>query len=500
MKIKESFFVFLLLIFAVTNSFSATEFEDKEIVFNPSFLSDDNNSTFFERIADNWDEKKHPFVAVSGALGFNLGLATWNRYMIGSGWAKTGWEEWNHFWERKMAWDRDWYWTNFFLHPYQGSMYYMASRGSNLNQLESLAVTFLGSYTWEYLCETNAPSKNDMVFTTIGSFCVGEMFYRLSEEAENVSRLLSIAINPQSLWTEYVWRVNPKRTSNNLYKLSLAVDAGNIVAGANVDGLSTSLYPVKEIYPAFGMIEFYTEYNDPYRNDSNNPYSQFSLYVQGGLGKGSGESGYCAYEDVDKKLFYDIRILSDGFLISREADFGENLDTSYGAVMIYDFEWHSYYLLSSLAPGFAFKQRYNREKDSFAWQAMAAYILLGNSDYFYFHREIIPEPDYVSCNYNNTIGGQTVLKFNYSTEKGYAAGIDFRGYAMYAFKNQLQENFSTGWDFIGLLTAYFEVPLSKIVRIGLKDEVYAKVTKYDDVNDVQQIVNTAKIFAKLQLK
>ncbi len=497
---KALFSILLLSAVIQPGVFAAESDFSGDIAFDVFFLSDESSGTFLSSFTDNWDEKKHPFVAVTGALGFNLGLATWNRYMIGSGWAQTGWEEWDHFWERKLAWDRDWYWTNFFLHPYQGSMYYMASRGSNLNTVESLAVTFLGSYTWEYLCECNAPSKNDMVFTTIGSFCVGEMFYRLSEEAEEVSRLLSIAINPQSLWTEYVWRINPKRKTGNIHSLSLGFDIGNVTAGTHVERQDISTYPQKEVYPVFGMLEFSVDYNDPYRHDSNSPYSQFSLYIQGGLGKGSGESGYCAMEDYDEKLFYDIRIFSDGMLFARELKLSENTDTSLGAVMLYDFEWHSYYMLSSLAPGFAFKQRYNREDSCFEWQSMLACVILGNTDFYYMHRKIYAEPDGVNCNYNHTMGAEAVLKFKYLKENGFAAGFDFRGYAMYDFKDQLQNHFSTGWEYIGLLNGYVEVPLSKLVRIGVKDELYGKFTVYDDVNDVQQLVNTVKVFAKLQLK
>ena len=487
---------------AVENAGSSGE--NAEIAFDAASLNEDSVS-FFGGWTGEWNERKHPFVALSGALGFNLLLSTWNRYMIGSGWAKTGWEEWDHFWEREMSWDRDWYWTNFFLHPYQGSMYYMASRGANLNQLESFLITALGSYTWEFLCETNAPSKNDMVFTSVGSFCVGEMFYRLSIEAEEISNLLKIAVNPQRLWTEYVWRINQKKGGRapghgNIHSLSLGVEVGNVNAGVHLNKASDFDYPAHETFPVFGMVDFKVEYNDPYRHDSNSPYSQFCLDVQGGMGMGSGEASYCAYEDVDEKIFYDIRILSDGMLFARELDLGENVDTSLGAVMLYDFDWHSFYVFSSLAPGFAFKQRFNGEDSRFEWQGMLAGILLGNTEFYYYKRSVRPEPDGVSCGYNNTVGLESVLKFKYAKENGFALGLDFRGYAMYDFKDQLQNFSSTGWEFFGLLTAGVEVPVSKKVRLGFKDEVLGKFTRYDDIEDLRYIVNTAKVFAKLQLK
>ena len=74
---------------------------------------------------------------------------------------------------------------------------------------------------------------------------------------------------------------------------------------------------------------------------------------------------------------------------------------------------------------------------------------------------------------------------------------------MYDFKNQLQSFCSTGWEFIGLLSASVEVPVSKKVRIGVRDELFGKFTRYNDTDtagDLRYIVNTARVFAKLQLK
>lgn len=464
--------------------------QSSDVTFDSSVVSSEKS----------WSDAKHPFVALGGAMGFNLILATWNRYMIGSGWAKTGPDEWFHFWERDMSWDRDWYWTNYFLHPYQGSMYYMSARGSNLNQLESMGITVLGSAFWEWFCETNEPSKNDMIYTTIGSFCVGEMFFRLSQESNEVSRLLGIALNPQRMWTEYVCGVKQKNTHSNIHSLSLGLSAGNVIAGTELKDVDNELYEQQETYPAFGMFELNVDYNDPYTHDSNDPYSQFSLYVQGGLGKGSGTAGLCAYEDVDEKLFYDIRIFSDAMLFARTFNAGENKDTSAGLTMIYDFEWHSYYMLSSLAPGVAIKQRINGDESVTEWQAQLGGIILGTTDYYYYHRRMgVPEGTIRS--YSNNTGAEALLKFKYKKENGSCFDLNFRGYAMYDFYGQIQTgNESTGWEYVGLVTAGFEVPVSKKVNLGLKDELYGKYAFYRKVPDVKQLVNTAKVYAKIDLK
>ena len=40
--------------------------------------------------------------------------------------------------------------------------------------------TFIGSLTWEFLCENNYPSINDFISTSIGGIALGEITHRLS--------------------------------------------------------------------------------------------------------------------------------------------------------------------------------------------------------------------------------------------------------------------------------------------------------------------------------
>ena len=106
-------------------------------------------------------------------------------------------------------------------------------------------------------------------------------------------------------------------------------------------------------------------------------------------------------------------------------------------------------------------------------------------------------------NYNITTGPMTILKVRYLTEKGTAFALSVRGYGMYDYYAQLQDDLpgsSSGWEWIGVANASFEIPLSKIVRIGAQDEFYTKRAFYKKVPDVFQFVNSASIYAKLQLK
>ena len=449
------------------------------------------------------DGKKHWFTAIGGMLFFNVGLASYNRWVLGSGWAQTGWSEWDHFWEREVLYDRDWYWTNFVLHPYQGGLYYQSSRNANLNQLESFAVTVVGASFWEYLCETNAPSTNDIYYTTVGSFAMGEMLYRLSLNADEISGLLGLAINPMRIWSQAWLRQKPRGTTRNIHELSLKFNVGTARAYTDISGYDSALYDQHEVYPFYFNPSIFIVYNDPYGHDSNEPYSQFELEISASIGKGSGKGSICQYTDLDKQIMYDIRVLSDGMLFARAPQLSENTDTTLGLVMEYEFDWHHFYELTALGPGLAIKQRVRFENSNLEWQLHGAWNVMGTTDYYYYHRPIVKQPVSVVRDYSMTTGPMTVFKLRYTSEKGKTLNLNFRGYAMYDYYEQLQEDSacpSSGWEWIGVANVGFEIPVSKLVRIGVGDELYAKRTFYKKVPDIFQVLNSGSVYARLQLK
>ena len=87
---------------------------------------------------------------------------------------KTWWDNMQQGW----VWDLDDFTVNQVGHPYQGNNYFTSGRANGLNFYESAALTAFGSGTWEYFGETNFPSVNDFVNTTLGGIALGEMFYR----------------------------------------------------------------------------------------------------------------------------------------------------------------------------------------------------------------------------------------------------------------------------------------------------------------------------------
>ncbi len=482
MKSKRLFFIFCFFVF-LFNSFAQTESEAE--------------STFNTETVVEVDTQKHYFVAITGMTLANIVISAWNRFgPAQASWAKVTWSDINKPWEREIKFDRDWYWTNFVLHPYQGGLYYLAARNANLNYIESLIISTAGSFMWEYFFETNSPSTNDLVYTSLGGLVTGEMLYRLSLEAQGESlgsKVLSFVANPMRLYTDPMLGHAPQGQTGLLESFSLKTGFGFAVANTWLKSPYDNCF---EVFPAYGTVGFATVYEDPYGHDSNTPYSQFELSMEFSVGAGSGEGA----DSTEEKIMYDINLFSNGMLVSRNPDFGDNKDTTIGIVLEYDFMWHSFMEFSSLAPGVAIKQRINTKTGAVEWQSHLAGIIMGTSDFYYLRRGVIPEPDYVSCDYGYTTGVEIVEKLAYKRKAGFIFDWTMHGYAMYKYYAQKQDCDDVGWEFFALSQASIELPVSDLVSLGVSDDFYIKKAIYHNFDDVFSMLNAVNFYARFNLK
>ena len=461
-----------------------------DITFSPVPLS--VSEQYGVPVHEDNDGRKHLFVAFTGALVTDALIFSWNRFVIRSGWTQVTPDYLVHFYEHEQSWDKDWYWTNFVLHPYQGALSYLAGRSANLNCIESFTLATLFDFAWEYFGETNAPSKNDLVYTSPGAFPVGEMLYRLSLEAEQLHALFGYVINPERIWTELWIRQKPRGTVGNIHELALSFDVGTSYVRSDFGaGIGTQ----REVFPVFAAPKIALVYNDPYGHDSNAPYSQFNLDISFALGVGSGT----ALSGIDEKLYHDIRIMSDGMLFARAPSLGDTA-TTVGMVFEYDFIWNNVMQLSSLAPGIAFKQRIPFDGSDLEWQLHGAWVALGTTEYDILYRGVMQVPDSLYREYSYTTGAELVARLRWRTFAGQALSFDLHGYALYDFADQKQSFADTGWECIALATVGYELPLSRMVRLGVQDQLYLKKTLYSECADVFLVMNSASVLVKWQLQ
>ena len=108
--------------------------------------------------------------------------------------------------------------TNAISHPIAGAGYFLSARLNNYNQYESFLFSLGGSFVWEYFCEfQEIISVNDMVFTPVGGYAIGESFFQLINfYADNASD--SMLTNTILYYTD---------SQNGRYKNGLKNSPGN---------------------------------------------------------------------------------------------------------------------------------------------------------------------------------------------------------------------------------------------------------------------------------
>ena len=471
----------------------AEEVSSKE---NPGVEEEDLTFRPFEYFFGNPSEH-HYIIGITGMLFSDAALFWYNKNFIGSGWTQVTPDDWAHFYENEWEFDNDWYWTDFFLHPYQGTFYYMSGRNANFTPFESWLLAMAGSWIWENFCELNEPAINDFAYSTIGASILGEMLYRLSFEAQNLNYYASYLVNPMRMWTDFLTQEKQPARNSALYSLD-----GYVGFKSATGALFAEDFDQKEQYPASGGAGFNFVYNDPYSADSNRMMNQFDLSVSGYAGKGSGKG----MDDGEKNIMYGIKINSDGFLFSRTpASLNEgNTRTSAGASLVYDFNWHSYFNASALGLGAGLKQKVEfSENNILEWKEVLAYNILGTTDYAYFRRDILPHPEKHWREFSYTTGAVNIAALKWTLFKKNIFALQTRAYAHYVFPWQdLElENYFLGWEFQTFADFSYEYMLSDSVSLGLQDELYFKASLYeDDAPDFRSIFNSVGVFARLKLK
>ncbi len=417
----------------------------------------------------------------------------WCRFGYGANWAQVTWDDISTF--RKPEWDTDWVWTNFVLHPFQGGLYYLSARNSNLNRLESLAITAAGDAVWEWFYETQEPSINDLVYSFVGGFMTGEIMYRLSLETAQTNEFFGFLINPMRVWTDPITGEKPRGTHGHIKELSARLSIGTSRSNTQTDGDRDE----DEHFPLSISPEFYVVYGNPYGHDSNEPFSQFNFRIGGGIGRTSG--AWRGEHEIEKKIMYDVFLNSSGILFSR-APGGEDEDcqTTTALVLDYDFRWHSLIDLSALAPSFAINQKLEFETRTLEWNAHLGAILLGITDYYHAHRDPLMQMGGLEHDYSYTTGARTQAGIRLTHKSGARLFLQFVGYAMRDFAWQAQEGQSTGWEFITDLLLQAELPVSEKIRFGAESHLYHKRAFYDSADNVVQSMHTGSVYVRFLFK
>lgn len=234
---------------------------------------------------------KRPWKAAAEAFGINVFVQCFDRFALGADYAQINLHTIHHNIKNGFVWDNDQFSTNLFAHPYHGGLYFNAARSNGLGFWESVPYSFCGSLMWETACETEPPAVNDLIATTVGGVCIGEVTHRISDLVYDDRRrgwprfwreALATVICPirglNRLLSGDAWRVRHDRCKYHDYgrmPVTLAISAGDRYLADN-----NALFR-GEHAPYVGVS---LAYGDPFSEEENKPYDYFTADVAFGLG------------------------------------------------------------------------------------------------------------------------------------------------------------------------------------------------------------------------
>ena len=125
--------------------------------------------------------RNHFWRAAGETVGFNLGLWTFDRYVLKGHYSYISWNSIKENFRHGFEWDNDHLKTNMFDHPYTGALYFNAGRSNGFNFWQSELFAIGGSAMWELFMECEYPSTNDIIATPVGGAAIGEVEYRISD-------------------------------------------------------------------------------------------------------------------------------------------------------------------------------------------------------------------------------------------------------------------------------------------------------------------------------
>ena len=197
---------------------------------------------------------------------------------------KTWWDNMSNGW----VWDLDDFQVNQIGHPYQGNNYFTSGRAHGLSFYESAAVTAFGSGTWEYFGETNKPSLNDFINTTLGGIALGEVFHRtawlvrdtrLSGRPRLWREIGATALDPLTGYNRFrsgdAKRISDKPPEMVPASLGGFTSAGVLWRGSETRAIDATGQPFLEVDLLYG---------DPDAGRSRTPYDAFAVRLRFGGG------------------------------------------------------------------------------------------------------------------------------------------------------------------------------------------------------------------------
>ena len=400
-----------------------------------------------------------------------LNLLVWgvDYYLLDKGYAHTGPDYWKRNFREGWKWDHNHWAVNFYGHPYHGSRYYAAARMGGYGFYGSLLWAAFGSASWEMFAETEYPSLNDLITTSMGGAVFGEVFFRFSQMLYgngNESlwrRMASLGVEPVGYIQRKIYGNRYAQIENQPLELDVFLGSGlRLGNDFRFDGKNTG--ELDEYWDdTHYMFGINAEYGRPY-TEIKRPFDYFTVISAFAFG----DDGSLAHLDITGKL-NNIGVRGNG----RWIDFATYLD--------YDTFYGDFATVGTVSLGggldisfWLFSNLRFRMSNQLYW------IVLGTTDMGYddILKEKYPEydPDMDSYQYN------TGVKYGLYLELGIWKNVRFCNRmnleALHTMPNSLPHYGAYGWDLLLFNYTWVDVYMTRRVSLGTRLDTYMKFAAY----------------------
>lgn len=319
------------------------------------------------------------WVPITEIIGEHIGVNLFSSYVLHNEYSKISFQSVKHNFETGFVWDSDFFTTNFFAHPFNGSNYFDIARSNGYSYLESIPFAFGGSLTWELFMETDPPQTNDLIMTTTCGIFLGEVLHRLSSLViddsktgfERVVREVGAGLIDIPRGFNRIFQAKSWKTENVTYdRTPLALSA---YYGVNWNNYSTKIGTgIANGVAGFGLI-----YGNPFENRKRAPMDFFRFVGNFNFGAGQPPIG---------------NLEGYGSLYSKTHNYKNRRDYMLGIFQHYDFFENQAYEIGALSFGAGWITRYKTSKNSLFLSALhlnlmpfggtkSTYVDAGNRNY-----------------------------------------------------------------------------------------------------------------------
>jgi hypothetical protein len=270
----------------------------------------------------NFKDAMVPGLIAGGEILLLNGTFTFVNWLAGFDWAVPTAQSIRFNLTNPWQWETDdGFIVNQLGHPFQGSLYFSAGRVNGFGFYQNIFFGMFGSASWEAFFENQHASINDFFTTVPGSLAAGEMSYRLFLEAHaaGVPAFLAFIINPTAGLHRLLTGWEPPQAERNLHELRFFLGGAYVQNHSSVSSNQQELFSYNG---PLGDLGFKAVYGNPFEQESRVPYRHFEFALSYGMNPGR---------------YHDIRLASDGYLLSFSPVYNDRHSMSTGLTLHMDF-------------------------------------------------------------------------------------------------------------------------------------------------------------------